>query len=462
MIDTELGNFSPEKTPRGIGVGAYISEKIQNLTLTLTLTLALIVGAYISEKIQKPLADLEREFAGMLYEATKWKGTSGTNQKDEVETITKIQAGFRGKLGRNKATQKKVQKTQYGYVEEQATLRIQAGARGRQGRKQARRVKSASGMRYGKQHEEAAIKLQAAQRGRKAKANFKDTKRVRKIALCGCPGGGKATQSVLIAERYGVIHISLAQLIRNQMKRGTEIGIKIVEAMDAGKPVNEQYLARMVRERLQEEDCQTKGWLLDGYPMNKIQAEMLVADNLYPEHFIVLDVDEETAIERCTNRRIDPVTNRIYHLMTNPPPIEEILVRCVQRPEDQEGSLLKRYSRYHEEIGGAIKVLDNACVQVDAATATKEVTSELFHIIDDGARQFILLGPPGAGKTTQANILSQTYGVEVINIPEIIAKEIASESRIGKRLASAAVTDEGISDKLLLEVAKKSLDTYSP
>ena len=77
-----------------------------------------------------------------------------------------------------------------------------------------------------------------------------------------------------------------------------------------------------VKARLDQEDCKTKGWLLDGFPRSGPQAEALAAAGITATHFLLLEVDSHILVERCVGRRSDPVTGKIYHLKFNPPPKE--------------------------------------------------------------------------------------------------------------------------------------------
>lgn len=85
----------------------------------------------------------------------------------------------------------------------------------------------------------------------------------------------------------------------------------------------------MVKSRLNEDDCTSKGWLLDGYPRSASQAASLEEAGIVPELVLLLEVPDEVLIERVVGRRMDPETGKIYHMVFNPPPAD-VLPRCVQ------------------------------------------------------------------------------------------------------------------------------------
>jgi len=391
-----------------------------------------------------------------MYEATKWKSQSMyMNSNDLGTAAARIQAGYRGKKGRKRAKEKKPKI--FSQEEEQAALSIQAGARGRKSRKKAHHASSTASASYTEEHEAAIVRIQAAQRARKAQLDFANQRRSRKICLVGFAGAGKADQAHQIAERYGVVHISLAGLVQNHMRNGSEIGLQVRELINAGGVPLDHQLARMVRERLEQEDCKEKGWLLNGYPENETQAAMLLADNIVPEHLILLENSKEVAIERAVHRRVDPDTEHSWHLVTNPPP-EEILPRLITRDNDAGEALDARWRAWEESKKVTMEALQNVLVVVDGDREAKEITHEIFHVIDDGARQFMLLGAPGTGKATQAKLLAEAYGVIPISVTTLVAGEVREKSRLGRKIQEAMAGPTGkIPDKLLLEVAKRAI-----
>jgi len=87
-----------------------------------------------------------------------------------------------------------------------------------------------------------------------------------RIIICGAPASGKGTQCENIVEKYGVVHISTGDALRLEVRNGTELGKQAKEAMEAGKLVSDELIISIVKARLDQEDCNTKGWLLDGFP----------------------------------------------------------------------------------------------------------------------------------------------------------------------------------------------------
>ena len=123
------------------------------------------------------------------------------------------------------------------------------------------------------------------------------------LLFLGPPGAGKGTQAALISELNSYLHLSTGELLRKEVTRKTDLGIKVKEIINSGKLVDDELVLAIVRKNLYSN---TKGWILDGYPRNLSQANSLsdVLDELNQSLEIVfyLNLDEEILIERLLNR----------------------------------------------------------------------------------------------------------------------------------------------------------------
>lgn len=97
---------------------------------------------------------------------------------------------------------------------------------------------------------------------------------------------------VLCAPQYGLVHISVGDLLRDEVSRGSPIGKKAKDFMDKGVLVPDQVVVEMVKERLAQSDVAKKGWLLDGYPRSAVQAEAIEAEKIRPDLFLLINVSE--------------------------------------------------------------------------------------------------------------------------------------------------------------------------
>eukprot|EP01023_Acetabularia_acetabulum_P023720 TRINITY_DN230_c0_g1_i3.p1 TRINITY_DN230_c0_g1~~TRINITY_DN230_c0_g1_i3.p1 ORF type:complete len:214 (+),score=51.28 TRINITY_DN230_c0_g1_i3:164-805(+) len=132
-------------------------------------------------------------------------------------------------------------------------------------------------------------------------------KKVLGVIISGAPGSGKGTQCEKIKEKYGLIHISVGDLLRAEVNGGSEIGKRAKSYMDAGQLVPDEVVVDMVAERLSQKDVQEHGFLLDGFPRTAVQAEALKTKGIIPDVFLLVQVPDEALVERIVGRRMDPV-----------------------------------------------------------------------------------------------------------------------------------------------------------
>ena len=199
----------------------------------------------------------------------------------------------------------------------------------------------------------------------------------RKFIIAGAPAAGKGTQCAFIQARYGVVHLSTGDLLRAAVKEGTPLGVKAKGFMDAGQLVPDELITDVVCSRLNQADCREKGWLLDGFPRTRSQAEALSAAGQIPDAFVLLDVPEQVLVERVTGRRTDPETGAIYHLKFKPPPAE-VLPRLVQRSDDTEEKIVVRYKEFKAHVEEVRSLYQDRLVWVDGSAQHDIVTKCLL------------------------------------------------------------------------------------
>src|SRR5213082_1682261 len=133
------------------------------------------------------------------------------------------------------------------------------------------------------------------------------------IILLGAPGAGKGTQAKQIVERYSIPQISTGDLLRENVRLGTELGKKAKAVMDSGKLVSDDLVCDMVAERVARPDC-ARGYILDGFPRTVAQAEWLdgfLASRTFhgrqaPPVVISIQVEYNQLLQRLTGRRSCP------------------------------------------------------------------------------------------------------------------------------------------------------------
>ena len=173
-----------------------------------------------------------------------------------------------------------------------------------------------------------------------------------RLILLGPPGAGKGTQANFIKEKFGIPQISTGDMLRAAVKAGTPLGVEAKKVMDAGGLVSDDIIIGLVKDRLQQADCQA-GYLFDGFPRTIPQAEAMKTANVALDFVLEIDVDDSEIIERMSGRRVHLASGRTYHVKFNPPKIagqdDETGEPLVQRDDDQEETVRKRLEVYHSQ-----------------------------------------------------------------------------------------------------------------
>ena len=173
-----------------------------------------------------------------------------------------------------------------------------------------------------------------------------------RLILLGGPGAGKGTQANFIKDKYQIPQISTGDMLRAAVKAGSELGKKAKGFMDSGGLVPDDVIIGLVKERIQESDCE-KGFLFDGFPRTIPQADAMKEAGVPIDAVVEIDVPDEEIIKRMSGRRVHLASGRTYHIVFNPPKVEgkddETGEPLIQREDDQEATVKKRLDVYHAQ-----------------------------------------------------------------------------------------------------------------
>lgn len=211
------------------------------------------------------------------------------------------------------------------------------------------------------------------------------------IVLFGPPGSGKGTQAKMLAERYGIPHISTGDILREHLKNKTKLGLEAKVYMDRGSLVLDDILIGIIKDRLLQPDC-ASGFLLDGYPRTIPQADALsvILTELGKKLDVVLNiaVPDEELIKRLAGRRMCSC-GASYHILFNPPKREGICDRCgkplYQRDDDREEAIMNRLEVYKQQTQPLIEYYTNEdlMMTVPGAASITAVFEEICRLLDD-------------------------------------------------------------------------------
>jgi len=211
-----------------------------------------------------------------------------------------------------------------------------------------------------------------------------------KIILLGPQGAGKGTQAQRLAQKTGAKHISTGDIVRAEIKSGSELGQKVQDYNDRGELVPDEIIVEMAKPYLDDADA----WLLDGFPRNEAQAKALdeALDDLGIEldAAVALEAPDDELVERLSGRRTSDATGQVYHVEHDPPPEdpEEDPGPFVQRKDDTEEAIRRRLAIYHEQTEPLKGYYEERglLTTVDARKPIPEVTEEILAAVGgDGA-----------------------------------------------------------------------------
>lgn len=216
------------------------------------------------------------------------------------------------------------------------------------------------------------------------------------VILLGPPGAGKGTQAKQIVDRYGIPQISTGDLLRDNVARGTSLGLEAKVIMARGELVPDELMYGIVADRLRETDCH-RGFVLDGFPRTAAQAGWLDAflekeffekSLMCPPVVIQLLVDYTQLLLRLTGRRSCPTCGRLYNIHFQPPRVDELCdvdgSKLIIRDDDRSEVISERLAAYENQTRPVAEYyrVQHRLVPVNADQAVAEVTAQIFGVID--------------------------------------------------------------------------------
>lgn len=210
------------------------------------------------------------------------------------------------------------------------------------------------------------------------------------LILFGPPGAGKGTQAARLQDDFRLPYVATGDMLRAAVRDGTELGVAAKRYMDAGELVPDELIVDLIIARISEDDARD-GFILDGFPRTRPQADALAAafERLGRRITAVLliDVPDDEVVRRISGRRVSVKTGRPYHIETDPPKHEGRCdvdgSRLIQRDDDRPEVVKKRLEVYHRETEPLISYYDERGLlrRVDGTRSPTEVHDHIRAVL---------------------------------------------------------------------------------
>ena len=210
------------------------------------------------------------------------------------------------------------------------------------------------------------------------------------LILLGPPGAGKGTQAKRLEDRYGLVQISTGDMLRAEVKSGSELGQRAKTIMERGELVPDALVIAMLGARITEPDA-ARGFILDGFPRTVPQAEALdivLAEKSMPLHHVIeLQVDDTALVERISGRFTCAKCGEGYHDSFKQPASPGVCDRCgatefTRRADDNAETVASRLEAYHRQTApllpyyaaqGTLRVVDGMAAMDEVARQIETV-----------------------------------------------------------------------------------------
>ena len=212
------------------------------------------------------------------------------------------------------------------------------------------------------------------------------------LILLGPPGAGKGTQAKMLEEKFGIAQISTGDMLRAEVKSGSEIGLKAKGIMERGELVPDEVITAMLKARVSRPDC-ANGFILDGFPRTAPQAAsldaMLKESGLKLDHVIELRVDDAALVGRISGRYSCAKCGAGYHDTFKQPAKAGVCDSCggaefSRRADDKAETVAARLEAYHRQTApllpyyagqGKLKAVDGMASMAEVAGQIGEILS---------------------------------------------------------------------------------------
>ncbi|XP_070610722.1 adenylate kinase 8-like [Erythrolamprus reginae] len=289
----------------------------------------------------------------------------------------------------------------------------------------------------------------------------KDNEEVPKVFIVGAPASGKTTISRWICKHLSAVYLSPKDLVHSKVLRRAR---EAAAYQARREPVPDELWASLLQERMGDVDCESLGWVVDGFPQTRRQALELQTLGVLPRHVVVLYAPDSVLIERNLGKCVDPFTQEVYHTTFDWPLDFNVQSRLVKPEDSSEQATARRLLENHRNIPGIIQTYQDCHKAINADQPCVDVFAQALNFVQSRPRtnapftpRVLLLGPPGSGKSLQAALLSQKYGVVNVFFGDLVREKVAGDSAMGELIRPSLESGYPVKDDVALHILQERL-----